>query len=55
VESLERAAFLVAGTIVEMSARAVDLHPDWLASPAFREDLLRILLGYLQPAPGATV
>lgn len=54
VASLELAAFLVAGTIVEMSARAVDLHPEWLASPAFREGLLRMLLGHLEPRPPAT-
>lgn len=48
VASVDIAAFLVAGTIVEMSARAVDLHPDWLASPQFRADLLRMLLHYLR-------
>ena len=54
VASLELAAFLIAGTIVEMSARAVDLQPEWLGSPAFRDELLRMLLGYLEPRKHTT-
>lgn len=49
VASVDIAAFLVAGTIVEMSARAVDLRPQWLASAQFRADLLCMLQRYLQP------
>jgi len=48
VASVDMAAFLVAGTIVEMSARAVDLQPEWLASAQFRTDLLCMLQRYLQ-------
>lgn len=47
-ESLDIAAFVVAGTIIDMSARAVDLHPEWLASPRFRAELLTLLLRYLR-------
>jgi AcrR family transcriptional regulator len=48
VAALDVAAFLVAGTIVDTSARAVDGAPEWLASPLFRADLLRMLMRYLQ-------
>lgn len=50
VESVEIAAFLVAGTIVDMSARAVDVAPEWLASPLFRAELLRMLMNYVKAA-----
>ena len=46
-ESVEIAAFLAAGTIVEMGARAVDTAPEWLGSPLFRAELLRMLMRYL--------
>ena len=49
VASIDIAAFLVAGTIIDMSARAVDTAPEWLASPPFRADLLRLLMNYLRP------
>ncbi len=49
VASIDIAAFLVAGTIIDMSARAVDTAPEWLASPLFRADLLRLLMNYLRP------
>lgn len=48
--SLNEAAFLVAGAIVELTARAVDLEPQWLGSATFQEQLVRLLLAYLQPA-----
>jgi AcrR family transcriptional regulator len=55
VESLDAAAFLVAGTIIDMSARAVDLHPQWLGSGRFRDELLTLLLRYLRTeAPDTT-
>jgi len=49
VASIDIAAFLVAGTIIDVSARAVDTAPEWLASPPFRADLLRLLMNYLRP------
>ena len=48
--SLQEAAFLVAGAIVELTARAVDLEPTWLCSATFQEQLVRLLLAYVQPA-----
>jgi len=45
-EALDIAAFLVAGTLTEMSARAVDSHPEWLGSESFRAELYRLLLRY---------
>ena len=52
--TLRQGAFLVAGAIVELTARAVDLEPDWLTSDTFREQLVRLLLTYLQsPTAGA--
>jgi AcrR family transcriptional regulator len=48
IESLDVAAFLVAGTLIDMSARAVDLHPQWLGSARFRDELLALLLRYLR-------
>jgi AcrR family transcriptional regulator len=48
VASLDIAAFLVAGTIVDTGARAVDTAPEWLASPPFRADLLHMLMRYLR-------
>ena len=48
VASIDIAAFLVAGTIVDMGARAVDTAPEWLASPQFRADLLCMLMRYLR-------
>lgn len=53
VASLDVAAFLVAGAIVDLSARAVDLHPEWLASEQFRADLVGMLLRYLQMGDAA--
>lgn len=47
-ERLQMTAFLLAHTLVEMSARAVDEHPQWLASARFRGELGALLLGYLQ-------
>ena len=48
VASLEIASALVTGCIVDMTARAVDGHPEWLSSVAFRSELLRLLLHYLE-------
>jgi AcrR family transcriptional regulator len=48
--SLHETAFLVAGAIVELPARAVDLEPQWLGSATFQEQLVRLLLAYVQPA-----
>lgn len=48
VASLEIAAFLVAGLIIDMSARAVDSAPELLAAPQFRADLLAMLMRYLR-------
>lgn len=48
VASTDVAAFLVAGTIIDMCARAVDTAPDWLASALFRAQLLRMLMNYLR-------
>jgi len=53
VASLDIAAFLVAGTIVDLSARAVDLHPEWLDSEQFRSDLVGLLLRYLRVGEAA--
>lgn len=44
-------AFLIATTLTEATAQAVDEHPDWLGSPAFRHELQEILLAHaLQPS-----
>ena len=51
-QSLREAAFLVAGAIIELTARAVDLEPEWLSSATFQEQLVRLLLAYVQPAAG---
>jgi hypothetical protein len=48
VASIDIAAFLVAGTIVDTGARAVDTAPERLASAPFRADLLRMLMNYLR-------
>jgi AcrR family transcriptional regulator len=48
VDSIEMAAFFVGGTLQEVIALAVDRHPDWLAQPQFRTNLLDLLLRYLQ-------
>jgi len=45
---LRMTAFLLAHALIEMSARAVDEHPQWLASARFRGELGALLLGYLQ-------
>ncbi|MEQ8800437.1 TetR/AcrR family transcriptional regulator [Haliea sp.] len=53
-------AFLIATTLTEASARAVDEHPDWLGNTGFRTELQQLLLALaLQPAnamaePGST-
>lgn len=45
-------AFLIATTLTEATARAVDEHPDWLGSSAFRAELQQLLLAHaMQPAP----
>lgn len=47
VTSIEAASFLVANTLIDMTARAVDDYPAWLSEPGFRQELLRMLLRYL--------
>lgn len=43
-------AFLIATTLIETTARAVDQHPEWLGTAAFRHELQQILLAHaLQP------
>ena len=39
-------AFLIATTLTESSARAVDEHPEWLGSAAFRAELQQMLLAH---------
>jgi AcrR family transcriptional regulator len=45
-EGLDIAAFLITGALVEMSARAVDTRPGWLADERFRAELHGLLLRY---------
>tara|TARA_R110002110_G_scaffold61225_3_gene172034 strand:- start:3888 stop:4607 length:720 start_codon:yes stop_codon:yes gene_type:complete len=48
-------AFLIATTLTETTARAVDEHPDWLGNSAFRAELQQLLLAHaLQPTAAAT-
>jgi AcrR family transcriptional regulator len=48
-------AFLIATTLTEASARAVDEHPDWLGSADFRSELQQLLVAHaLQPTPAET-
>lgn len=45
-------AFLIATTLTETSARAVDEHPDWLGNATFRAELQHMLLAHaLQTDP----
>lgn len=47
-------AFLIAATLTEATAGAVDEHPDWLGSSAFQAELQQLLLAHaLQAAPAA--
>lgn len=48
-------AFLIATTLTEATARAVDEHPEWLGSGEFRAELQQLLLAHaLQPVQEAT-
>lgn len=48
-------AFLIATTLTEATAKAVDEHPDWLGSSAFQAELQQLLLAHaLQPVQEAT-
>lgn len=48
-------AFLIATTLTEATAKAVDEHPDWLGSGEFRAELQQLLLAHaLQPVQEAT-
>ncbi|MFU8763649.1 MAG: TetR/AcrR family transcriptional regulator [Haliea sp.] len=47
-------AFLIAATLTEATARAVDEHPDWLGNSAFQAELQQLLIAHaLQAAPAA--
>jgi AcrR family transcriptional regulator len=47
-------AFLIAATLTEATARAVDEHPDWLGNGAFQAELQQLLIAHaLQAAPAA--
>jgi len=39
-------AFLIATTLTESTARAVDEHPEWLGCPTFRSELQQLLLAH---------
>lgn len=45
-EAIEVSAFLIVGTLTEMTAHAVDNKPEWLASPRFRTELQHLLVAY---------
>lgn len=47
VDSVEIATFLIANSIIDLTAEAVDRAPLLLASTEFRSNLTRMLLGYL--------
>ncbi len=48
-------AFLIATSLTESTARAVDEHPDWLGNDTFRSELQQLLLVHaLQPATIST-
>lgn len=50
-EALEISAFLIVGTLTEMTARAVDEKPQWLATERFVGELQRLLLDYARNGP----
>lgn len=49
--AVEISAFLIASTLNDMCARAVEEHPQWLESAQFRAELQRLLVDYAQGDP----
>lgn len=52
--SAELGAFFIATALTDITSRAVEEHPDWLAATTFQAELQRLLLSYALAQPDNT-